>query len=83
MLVIGAGGLGVLAVQLARIAGAATVLAVDPRPHARALAKERGADAVFAPDELDAAIAGGLGLDVVLDFVAVPASASFPPRQPR
>jgi propanol-preferring alcohol dehydrogenase len=47
--VIGAGGLGLHAVQLARLAGAARVVAVDPSEAARKAALEVGADAVLDP----------------------------------
>jgi propanol-preferring alcohol dehydrogenase len=71
--VIGAGGLGHLAVQVLKATTAATVIAVDPRDSARDLAKRCGADLVLGtgPDTM-AAIreAGkGAGADVVLDFV--------------
>jgi len=49
VVVIGAGGLGLHAVQLARLAGAACVVAVDPFEPARKSALAAGADAVFDP----------------------------------
>ncbi len=49
VVVIGAGGLGLHAVQLARLCGAARVVAVDPAPEAREAARAAGADAVFDP----------------------------------
>jgi L-iditol 2-dehydrogenase len=42
--VVGCGPIGLLAVQLARLAGAHTVVAVDPLAHRRALAAQLGAD---------------------------------------
>lgn len=51
--VIGAGGLGLHAVALARLAGAARVVAVDPSEAARKAAVEAGADAVFDPSAED------------------------------
>ncbi|KZV89888.1 GroES-like protein [Exidia glandulosa HHB12029] len=74
VLIVGAGGLGLIAVQLARIAGASQVFVADPRPHTRELSRERGADQTFSPEELDAAIANGLSVDVALDFVSVPST---------
>lgn len=72
-LVIGAGGLGHLAVQVLRATTAAHVIVVDPRDSARELAKRCGADLTFAPhpallEEVRDAT-HGLGADVVLDFV--------------
>jgi propanol-preferring alcohol dehydrogenase len=71
--VVGAGGLGHLAVQILRATTAAHVIAVDPKEAARQLAKASGADLVLAPgpdlvDEVRAATRGQ-GADVVLDFV--------------
>ncbi len=49
VVVIGAGGLGLHAIQLARLAGAACVVAVDPSESARKEALAAGADAVLDP----------------------------------
>ncbi len=49
VVIIGAGGLGIHAVQLARLCGAARVVAVDPVPEAREAALAAGADAAFDP----------------------------------
>lgn len=49
VVVIGAGGLGLHAIQLARLAGAACVVAVDPSEPARKAAVIAGADAVLDP----------------------------------
>ena len=71
--VIGVGGLGHLGVQVLRATTAARIIAVDSRESARDLAKRSGADVVLAPGEqLVSEIreaTGGLGADVVLDFV--------------
>ena len=48
--VIGCGGIGLAAVNAARIAGARHVIAIDPVPAKRALAEKAGATAIFAPD---------------------------------
>ncbi len=50
VVVVGAGGLGLHAVQLARLCGAARVVAVDPSEAARDLALAAGADAVLDPE---------------------------------
>jgi propanol-preferring alcohol dehydrogenase len=71
--VIGAGGLGNLAVQILRATSSTRVIAVDPRPEARELARERGADDVLdsGPDTAAAIrdLTRGQGADVVLDMV--------------
>jgi D-arabinose 1-dehydrogenase-like Zn-dependent alcohol dehydrogenase len=69
--VLGIGGLGTHAVQLARLCGAGFVVAVDPRPAARARALALGADLAVALDEALAAIraATGDGVDVSLEMV--------------
>jgi alcohol dehydrogenase, propanol-preferring len=65
-LVIGVGGLGHLAVQILRATTTAQVVAVDPRPEARALATDLGAHRTAMSVE---EAMGGTGADVVLDFV--------------
>ncbi|MCY9784529.1 NADPH:quinone oxidoreductase family protein [Nocardiopsis sp. EMB25] len=69
-----AGGVGTLAVQLAKAFGAGRVIAVASSEAKRDLALELGADAVVdsaAPDMTEALIAanGGRRVDVVLDMV--------------
>lgn len=74
VVVIGAGGLGLHAVLIARAAGAARVVAVDPSRAARDTALAAGADAVLDPaDEEDPrralrALAGG-GAGLALECV--------------
>lgn len=70
----GIGGLGVHAVQVARLLGAAPIIAVDPLPRARERALRVGADAALDPTSQDvvAEIArrtGGRMLDVAVDLV--------------
>jgi propanol-preferring alcohol dehydrogenase len=71
--VIGAGGLGHLAIQILRALTPATVIAVDTRESALALARQVGAAATIragasiAAEVIDAT--GGARADVVLDFV--------------
>jgi alcohol dehydrogenase, propanol-preferring len=71
--VIGAGGLGHLAVQIIKATTAARVVAVDTRAEALELAGQSGADLVLqAGDGMVEAVraaTGGRGADVVLDFV--------------
>ena len=69
-LVIGVGGLGHLAVQILRETTTAHVVAVDPRPEARALAMDLGAHSASASvEEAMAQPMNQPGADVVLDFV--------------
>jgi propanol-preferring alcohol dehydrogenase len=75
VLVVGVGGLGHLAIQVLRSLSTATVVAVDPRQPARALAAQHGADLVVADLALVAAaldthpVDAEGGIDLVLDFV--------------
>jgi len=69
----GIGGLGVHAVQIARMVGAATIVAVDPNAAARERALEMGADHALDPTTQDVqaevmAITRGLGLDLAVDL---------------
>ncbi|MDO0916664.1 zinc-binding dehydrogenase [Streptomyces sp. DT2A-34] len=75
----GAGGLGAHGVRIARLVGAAPIIAVDPLPSARERALAFGADFALdptAPDFADAVdrATGGLGVEVALDFAGVPAA---------
>lgn len=75
--IVGIGGLGTHAVQIARLAGASFIAAVDPLPAARERALALGADAAFEPDGAGAAIrgaTGGEGVDVAFDFVGANAA---------
>ena len=70
----GIGGLGVHAVQIARMVGAAPIIAVDPSEAARERALRLGADHAIDPTTQDVVaevqrITGGLGLDVAVDLV--------------
>ncbi len=70
----GIGGLGVHAVQIARMVGASPVIALDPLAAARERALARGADVALDPtDDATPArileLTGGAGLDVAVDLV--------------
>ncbi len=72
--VVGCGPIGLLLLQVARSAGASTLVAVDPRPHRLAAARRLGADLACRPDEVQdpatlAALAGDdeRGLDVAFE----------------
>jgi 2-desacetyl-2-hydroxyethyl bacteriochlorophyllide A dehydrogenase len=67
--VFGIGGLGIHAVQLLKLIGCSTVIAIDPREDARANALARGADFAFAPD--DPEIKKHRGLNAAFDFAGV------------
>jgi L-iditol 2-dehydrogenase len=70
VLIAGLGPIGLLAVQLARRAGARRVFATEPLPHRRAAAVAFGATA-WTPDEAEVAIAdatGGRGIDLAFEF---------------
>lgn len=48
--VIGAGGIGLNIIQAAKVAGASTIIAIDPNPTRRSMAAAFGASDTFAPD---------------------------------
>ncbi len=75
--VVGCGGVGLAAVQGARIAGAATILAVDPLPAKHDLARALGATRAVTPDEAEQArkeLTGGRGFDYAFEVVGVSAT---------
>ncbi|MCX8033332.1 MAG: zinc-binding dehydrogenase [Thermoleophilia bacterium] len=68
----GAGTIGLLILQIARLAGAARVLVSNPSAHKRALAEELGADRTVDPRAQDLVaigsdFTGGRGFDVVFE----------------
>jgi threonine dehydrogenase-like Zn-dependent dehydrogenase len=70
--VFGLGAIGLMAVQLARVAGASWVVAVDPIASRRAVAQQTGCDLVLDPTQVDAGLAirqalGSKGVDVSLE----------------
>ncbi len=73
VVVIGAGTIGLLVAELARLAGAARVVAIDPSAARRELACDLGSDAAFAAtDDVVSWLerhGHGLGADVVFDCV--------------
>lgn len=69
----GIGGLGVHAVQIARLVGAALIVAVDPNEAARERALAMGADVALDPTTQDVRdevmrLTDGLGLDLAVDL---------------
>ena len=87
VVVVGAGTIGLLVGELARLAGAARVAAVDIEPSSRDLACSLGADAAFAPGpELDRWLreqGHGLGADVAYEFAGVPTTPALAVRATR
>ncbi|MGW7818011.1 Zn-dependent alcohol dehydrogenase [Streptomyces puniciscabiei] len=76
--VIGCGGVGISAVQGARLKGAAEIVAVDPVASRRASALEFGATKAVSPEELADAkqqVTGGEGFDYVFEVVGKSATA--------
>jgi L-iditol 2-dehydrogenase len=71
--VVGCGPIGLMIVQVVRHRGAAVVLAVDPLPHRRELARRLGADAAAAPDEP----LGGLDVAAAFDVVGSAAAVEI------
>ncbi|ASR02043.1 Zn-dependent alcohol dehydrogenase [Gordonia rubripertincta] len=71
VLVIGCGAVGLSALQGARIAGAAELVAVDPQPGRQELARGFGATHAYGPDDDPRqALTDDPGFDVVIDAVA-------------
>lgn len=70
---IGVGGLGHMGVQVLRAMSAASIIAVDLREDALAMARDHGADLTFVSGDETAdqirEATGGRGADLVLDFV--------------
>jgi len=75
--VIGCGGVGISAIQGARIAGASEIVAVDTVPAKLDMAKKFGATHGVTPDDLEGAkleVTGGEGFDYALECVGHPAT---------
>jgi len=74
--VFGLGAIGLLAVQMARLQGAGTIVAVDPVEARRAVALETGADLALDPREVDVGLevrkqVCKTGLDVAIEYSGV------------
>ena len=73
IVIIGVGGLGHIAVQIAKVTTGATIIAIDSRSEALELATSLGANYTFkVGDEIQSKVkdlTGGYGAEVVLDFV--------------
>ena len=72
--VIGAGPVGLLALQAAKASGASKVFVIEPIPKRREIAKKLGATAVYDPQEVDAGkeiakLTNGIRADVTIECV--------------
>ena len=79
--VIGAGGIGLAAVNAAKIAGAGKIVAIDPVPEKRALAEKLGATHTLDAGDKDVvkrvmALTGG-GVDYAIEAVGRPETAEL------
>ncbi|WP_153504773.1 NAD(P)-dependent alcohol dehydrogenase [Cumulibacter manganitolerans] len=82
--VIGAGGLGHMGVQILKALTAATVIALDPKEPARQLALDVGADHALPSDESSIeqirSLSGGRGATAVFDFVGIETTTALAAR---
>ncbi|HEX8631894.1 MAG TPA: zinc-binding dehydrogenase, partial [Catenuloplanes sp.] len=75
VVVIGCGGVGIAAIQGARLAGAAVIVGVDTVPAKHEAALRFGATHAVTPDQLSdlsTRVTGGEGFDYAFDVVAAP-----------
>jgi threonine dehydrogenase-like Zn-dependent dehydrogenase len=76
VVILGGGTIGLIMLQLARSAGAARTVVVEPVAHKRAVAQHLGADFVLNPEETDPKSAvldlTQVGADVVIECVGKP-----------
>ncbi len=79
VVILGGGTIGLIMLQLARSAGAARIIVVEPLEHKRKLASKLGADVILNPTELDVNSAifdlTKVGADVVIECVGKPQTA--------
>lgn len=91
--VLGCGGVGLNVIQACRIAGAARIIAVDPKAERRSMAARFGATDTIEPQSTDLdltrvaeevkAMTGGRGADYSFECTAVPALGAAPLRMIR
>jgi len=79
VMVIGAGAVGLAAIQGARLAGAGRIIAADPNPLRREMAVRAGATDLCNPGSEDPvalvrSLSGSRGADVVIEAAGVPAA---------
>ncbi|MBC7343614.1 MAG: alcohol dehydrogenase catalytic domain-containing protein [Clostridia bacterium] len=80
VVILGAGPIGLMHLELARAAGASQVIVSEPHPQRRAMALQLGASQVVDPGAEDVGEAvrvatGGLGADAVILAIGIPALA--------
>jgi L-iditol 2-dehydrogenase len=80
VLVIGCGGIGLLTIRMARLAGARRIFASERHPWRRALAATYGADDIINPDETDVVAhilhaTNNRGVDVAIEAAWVEGTA--------
>lgn len=77
VVVLGAGPIGNLHIQMMRLVGAAPIIAVEPSPERAELALKAGADAIVTdPAAIEGAVramTSGRGADIVIESVGLPA----------
>ena len=71
--VFGLGAIGLMVIQMARLAGAFPIIAVDPLPNRRDVAEKLGVDMILDPAVSDAGLeikraTGSRGVDVAIDY---------------
>jgi L-iditol 2-dehydrogenase len=81
VLITGCGGIGLLLIQLARLAGARHIIATDRHPWRLSCANTFGADRMFNADQVDVVAevlraTGGRGVDVAIESAWVTDTAS-------
>jgi L-iditol 2-dehydrogenase len=85
--VVGCGPIGLLALQLVRVAGARRVVAVEPLAHRRDAATRLGADVALHPedatDQMLLDVTEGRGADVVLEVAGTDAAVDISLRASR
>ena len=81
VVILGAGTIGLMMMQLAQASGAARVIILEPLEHKRAIAKKLGAKFVLNPSEVEPKSAifdlTGAGADVVIECVGKPKTAQL------
>jgi L-iditol 2-dehydrogenase len=81
VLILGAGTIGLIMMQLAHTAGATRVIIVEPLEHKRAIAKKLGAEFILNPAEVDTKSVTydltGVGADVVIECTGKPETAQL------
>jgi threonine dehydrogenase-like Zn-dependent dehydrogenase len=76
VIIMGGGTVGLIMMQLAKNAGAARTIVIEPLEHKRQIAQKLGADVILNPSEVDLRSAIGdltsVGADVVIECVGKP-----------